>query len=218
MNIGIIDYDAGNLKSVETALDFLGENYFVSSDPDKLIKSDKIIFPGVGEASSSMKILKSRSLDLFLKEYFKKGNPILGICLGCQIVLNFSEERNTDCLGLVSGSSKEFSHNMGLKIPHMGWNQVQSTQDHYIFKDIPNNSSFYFVHSYYPEPENQDTIIALTDYGISFSSAFSVDNLVAVQFHPEKSGPYGLKMLDNFIKADRQQVGCSPMRPQLGFN
>jgi glutamine amidotransferase len=200
LNIGIIDYDAGNLKSVEIALNFLGGDYFVSSDPEKLIKSDKLIFPGVGEAYSSMEILRSRSLDNLLKEYFKKGNPILGICLGCQIILESSEERNTKCLGLVPGVSKVFSHDMGLKIPHMGWNQVQSTKEHYIFKDIPNNSSFYFVHSYYPEPDNSDSTIALTDYGISFSSAFSVANLVAVQFHPEKSGPHGLKMLDNFIK------------------
>ena len=199
MKIGIIDYDAGNLKSVETALNFLGGDYFVSSDPEELLKSDKLIFPGVGEASASMRILKSRSLDSFIQDFFKKGNPLLGICLGCQIVLNSSEERDTKCLGLVPGTSKEFSHNMGLKIPHMGWNQVKSTGTHYIFKGIPYNSSFYFVHSFYPEPENNGVSIASTDYGISFSSAFSVDNLVAVQFHPEKSGPYGLQMLRNFI-------------------
>lgn len=200
MKVGIIDYDAGNLKSVETALNFLGAEYIVSSDPHKLLKSDKLIFPGVGEAYSSMETLKSRSLDSLLKEFYKKGNPILGICLGCQIVLDSSEERNTNCLGLVPGVSKEFSHKMGLKIPHMGWNQVRQSANHYIFDGIPDNKSFYFVHSYYPEPLNSDATIAHTDYGISFSSAFSVENLVAVQFHPEKSGPYGLKMLDNFIK------------------
>lgn len=200
MKIGIIDYDAGNLKSVETALNFLGAEYFVSSDPDKLIKSDKLIFPGVGEAYSSMGILQSRSLDVLIKEYFKKGNPILGICLGCQIVLDSSEERSTKCLGLVPGISREFSHDMGLKVPHMGWNHVRSLGNHYLFNNIPDNSSFYFVHSYYPDPENKDAVISTTDYGLSFSSAFFVDNLVAVQFHPEKSGPCGLKMLDNFIK------------------
>ncbi|MCK5672450.1 MAG: imidazole glycerol phosphate synthase subunit HisH [Spirochaetales bacterium] len=200
MKVGIIDYDAGNLKSVETALNFLGVEYYVSSDPHKLLKSDKLIFPGVGEAYSSMEILKEKSLDILLKDFFKKGNPILGICLGCQIVLDSSEERDTNCLGLIPGSSKEFSHDMGLKIPHMGWNQIKQTGKHYIFNDIPDNSSFYFVHSFFPEPLNSDATIAHTDYGISFSSAFSVDNLVAVQFHPEKSGPFGLKMLDNFIK------------------
>jgi len=200
LKVGIIDYDAGNLKSVETALKYLGAEYFVSSDPDRLLKSDKLIFPGVGEAYSSMEILKTRSLDIMLRDYFIKGNPILGICLGCQIVLDSSEERDTSCLGLVPGNSKEFSHNMGLKIPHMGWNQVKQSGQHYLFTDIPDNSSFYFVHSYYPEPSSPGTTIAKTDYGISFSSAFSMENLVAVQFHPEKSGPHGLKMLDNFIK------------------
>ena len=214
MKVGIIDYDAGNLKSVETALKFLGAEYFVSNDPDKLLKSDKLIFPGVGEAYSSMGTLKSKNLDILLREFFKKGNPILGICLGCQIVLDSSEENNTTCLGIVPGTSKEFSHNMGLKIPHMGWNQVNQARNHYLFNDIPDNSSFYFVHSYYPEPSNPMTTIAKTDYGISFSSAFSVENLVAVQFHPEKSGPHGLKMLDNFIKPGRKQASCSAMLPK----
>jgi imidazole glycerol-phosphate synthase subunit HisH len=200
LKIGIVDYDAGNLKSVETALDFLGGSYFVSSDPDKLINSDKLIFPGVGEAKASMTILRSKGLDSLLADFYKKGNPLFGICLGCQIILDRSEESRTKCLGLIPGISKEFSHNMNLKIPHMGWNQVNPVKNHYIFNEIPDNSSFYFVHSYYPEPLSKDSTIAETEYGISFTSAFSVDNLVAVQFHPEKSGPFGLKMLSNFIK------------------
>ena len=151
MKIGIVDYDAGNLKSVETALNFLRADYFVSSDPDLLLKSDKLIFPGVGEASSSMKVLKSRGLDSFLRDYFKSGKHLFGICLGCQIVLDSSEENNTECLGLVPGTSREFSHETGLKIPHMGWNQVKYSDNHYIFKDVPDSTSFYFVHSYYPE-------------------------------------------------------------------
>ena len=200
MKIGIVDYDAGNLKSVETALNYLGADYFVSSNPDKLIKSDKLIFPGVGEASSSMKVLKKRGLDSLLKDYFKSGNPLFGICLGCQIVLDSSEESNTTCLGLASGISREFSHDMGLKIPHMGWNQVKQQGKHYIFKDVPDSTSFYFVHSYYPELKYPEYGIASTEYGIIFTSGFSVENLVSVQFHPEKSGPYGLKVLDNFVK------------------
>lgn len=200
MRIGIVDYDAGNLKSVETALDSLEADYFVSSKPDNLMNSDKLIFPGVGEASSSMKVLKKSGLDIFLKEYFKSGKSIFGICLGCQIVLDSSEESDTDCLGLVKGTSREFSHDMGLKIPHMGWNQVEQQGKHYIFKDIPDYTSFYFVHSYYPDLKYPNYEIASTEYGIPFTSGFSVDNLVSVQFHPEKSGPYGLKVLDNFIK------------------
>lgn len=200
MKIGIVDYDAGNLKSVETALRFLKADYFISSDPDTLKTSDKLIFPGVGEAGSSMGVLKERGLDTFLKEFYKSGNPLFGICIGCQIVLDFSEENNTECLGLLPGIAREFSHEMGLKIPHMGWNQVEFSNTHYIFKDVPDNSSFYFVHSYYPEVEHYGTSIAKTNYGITFSSAFSVDNLIAVQFHPEKSGPHGLKVLDNFVR------------------
>jgi len=216
LKIGIIDYNAGNLKSVETALTYLGGDFFVSSDPSELSKCDKLIFPGVGEARSSMKVLQSCGLDVFLQEYFKKGNPILGICLGCQIILDSSEERDTDCLGLIKGRSRAFSTEMGLKIPHMGWNQVKQSEKHYIFKDIPDNSSFYFVHSYYPEPEDQNICIGKTDYGITFSSAFCLENLIAVQFHPEKSGPHGLQMLDNFIGPGRKQVSCSAMHPK-GF-
>jgi len=197
-----VNYDAGNLRSVETALGYLGSKYFVSNKPEELIKCDKIIFPGVGEARSSIENLKKYGLDSLLLDFHKKGNPILGICLGCQIVLDSSEERNTKCIGLVPGISREFSHNMGLKIPHMGWNQVEITNKHYIFNDIPDKSSFYFVHSYYPDLYNSGIEIGSTEYGITFSSAFSIDNLVAVQFHPEKSGPFGLKLLDNFIKGD----------------
>ncbi len=200
MKIGIVDYDAGNLRSVETALNYLGADYFISSNQDDLIKSDKLIFPGVGEAGYSMRVLKERGLDNLLKDYFKSGKPIFGICLGCQIVLDSSEESNTPCLGLAPGISREFSHSMGLKIPHMGWNQVKQQGKHYIFKDVPDSASFYFVHSYYPELRLPEYGISSTEYGITFTSGFSVENLVAVQFHPEKSGPHGLKILDNFIK------------------
>ena len=135
MKIGIVDYDAGNLKSVETALSFLGADYFVSKDPDILKRCDKLIFPGVGEAGSAMKVLKNRGLDSLLRDYFKSGKPLFGICLGCQIVLDSSEENDTECLGLVSGISREFSPDMRLKVPHMGWNQVEQRGSHYIFKD-----------------------------------------------------------------------------------
>ena len=200
MKIGIVDYDAGNLKSVETALAYLNADYFVSSDSSLLMESDKIIFPGVGEAKTAMGILKERGLDQFLKEFFKSGKPILGICLGCQIILDYSHENSTECLGIVPGTTMEFSRTMGLKIPHMGWNQVSFRDVHYIFEGIPDNRSFYFVHSFYPDLNNEKLVIGTTDYGIDFSSAFSFDNLVALQFHPEKSGPFGLKILDNFIR------------------
>ncbi len=200
MKIGVVDYEAGNLKSVETALNFLGAEFIISKYPEDLAGCGKIIFPGVGEASSAMNVLEDTGFGSFLKKSFKADIPILGICLGCQVVLDSSDENLTPCLGLVPGKAARFPEKPGYKIPHMGWNQVKIKKDHYLFNDVPDYSSFYFVHSYYPVPGNQEDEIALTEYSITFSSVFSRRNLVAVQFHPEKSGEAGLKMLQNFIK------------------
>ena len=200
MKIGVVDYKAGNLKSVETALKYLKADFVISGDSRELAECGKIIFPGVGEALSAMKVLKDSGLAVFMKESFVSDIPILGICLGSQIVLDSSEENNAVCLGLVPGKAVRFKKNSGLKIPLMGWNQVSVMSDHYIFNNISDGSSFYFVHSYYPSPENKDDVVAVTEYGIRFSSVFARRNLVAVQFHPEKSGETGLQMLLNFIK------------------
>lgn len=200
MKIGVVDYEAGNLKSVETALRYLKTDFIISDNPDLLGECGKIIFPGVGEASSAMKILRNKSLDVFLKDSFDREVPILGICLGCQIVLESSEENETICLGMVQGRSVKFPEGRGMKVPHMGWNQVRIQKDHYLFEGIKDNSSFYFVHSYYPELVNMENTIGITEYGLSFSSAFSFKNLTAVQFHPEKSGESGLRLLKNFIE------------------
>lgn len=199
MKIGVIDYEAGNLTSVETALRYLQADYIISGKPEDLEPCSKIIFPGVGEASSAMNTLKTRKLDSFLDERFKANIPILGICLGCQIVLEESEENNTTCLGIVPGKAVCFPAGLNLKVPHMGWNQVEIERDHYLFEGIKNNSSFYFVHSYYPLLADSTTAVGSTDYGIRFSSVFSYKSLSAVQFHPEKSGDAGLKLLENFI-------------------
>ncbi len=200
MKIGVVDYEAGNLKSVETALRFLGADFIVSDDPEVLSGCGKLIFPGVGEASSAMGVLKKKKLDTFLREQHSEGLPILGICLGCQIVLDSSDENSTECLGLVPGKSVRFVRREGLKVPHMGWNQVKVVKSHYLFEDIPDNSSFYFVHSYYPFVRDKENIVGLTGYGIEFTSVFSNGSLSAVQFHPEKSGEAGLKLLKNFIE------------------
>lgn len=200
MKIGVVDYEAGNLTSVETALRFLKADFVISGNPDSLEGCDKVIFPGVGEASSAMRTLKSRGLDVFLKETFEKGIPMLGICLGCQIVLESSEENDTQCLGLVPGRAVRFPVDTDLKVPHMGWNQVESVKEHYLFEGIKDKSSFYFVHSYYPQLGDTENAVGMTNYGISFSSVFSYKSLSAVQFHPEKSGEAGLKLLDNFIR------------------
>jgi glutamine amidotransferase len=134
-----------------------------------------------------------------LKSFYRTGKPMLGICLGSQIVLEHSEESDTTCLGLVPGTTRRFPDQEGFKVPHMGWNQAPPLKPHQLFAGIPENASFYFVHSYYPEPENADCRLAETEYVIPFTSAIVKDNLCAVQFHPEKSGKYGLLMLSNFL-------------------
>ena len=147
MKIGVVDYESGNLRSIETVLKLLSADYIVSNNPDILFKTDKVIFPGVGEASSAMSVLKRDRLDDFLKIYGETGKLILGICLGAQIILDSSEERSTECLGLIPGKSISFKKEYKLKIPQIGWNNVESEKDHFLFKGIPQNSSFYFVHS-----------------------------------------------------------------------
>ncbi len=201
MKIGVVDYEAGNLRSVETVLKFLGSDFVVSNDPDVLFKSDKVIFPGVGEASSAMSVLRKYSLDDFLKQYAKTGKLVLGICLGCQIILDSSEEGETGCLGLIPGRVVSFSRDFKLKIPQIGWNNVRSENNHFLFRGIPEDSNFYFVHSFYPDVEETYSI-GKTEYGPLFTSALSMDNVSAVQFHPEKSGSHGIKLIDNFLRED----------------
>lgn len=196
--IGIVDYEAGNLRSVETAMKHLGVDFFISRDPSELLKAERMIFPGVGEAKSSMEVLKRTGLDAAVKEFAASGKAMLGICLGCQIFFEHSEERDTDCLGIIPGRVKEFESDTGLKVPHMGWNQVRHDNRHPVFEGIKENSSFYFVHSFYPSAESGYEI-GNTEYGITFTSAASKDNVVATQFHPEKSGEIGLRLIKNFI-------------------
>jgi len=199
LTIGVVDYQAGNLKSVETALRFLGADFFISQNPLKLLSAQKLIFPGVGEAHTAMQVLKKTGIDKALISFFKSGKPVLGICLGSQVILESSEERNTECLGIVKGRVHCFNRKKGFKVPHMGWNQVFHYMRHALFRGIADGASFYFVHSFYPDPRPRAVVIAETDYIKTFTSGLALDNLVAVQFHPEKSGKQGLKFLDNFI-------------------
>lgn len=198
MKIGIVDYNAGNLTSVVSAFSHLGADYIVSYDREELLACDKLVFPGVGEAYSAMEHISERNLKETLKLFVATGKPFLGICLGCQIILDFSEERDVDCLGLVSGRCVRFPGDMGLKIPHIGWNTLRHS-DEGVFKGIPQDSSFYFVHSYYIKPADEKNIAGTTEYGIKFCSAVNYENITAVQFHPEKSGEVGLQLLQNFI-------------------
>lgn len=200
MKIGIVDYNAGNLTSVVSALNFIGAEYIVSSEYSVLMACDKLLFPGVGEAAWAMDQLSERELEVTLYEFKKSGKPILGICLGSQIIMDYSEESDTKCLGLVPGSTKLFPNNMGLKIPHIGWNTVEHSGEG-IFKGIPIDASFYFVHSYYVEPRDKKHVIGVTNYGMDFCSSVQFENITAFQFHPEKSGEVGLQLLRNFVNA-----------------
>jgi glutamine amidotransferase len=206
--IAIIDYEAGNLTSVARAVRHLGFSAEVTGDPGRVLEAERIIFPGVGAAGSAMASLKSRKLDTVLIQAARRGIPILGICLGTQIILKHSQENDTTCLGIIDGSVLSFPPDMQdesgrkLKIPHMGWNRIHPITDHPILVGIRNTDEFYFVHGYYPEPADRAHILCTTDYGISFASVIGNRNIVATQFHLEKSGRPGLQMLQNFCLWD----------------
>lgn len=202
--IAIVDYEAGNLTSVERALKKLQLSCRVTPDPEVIIKAERVIFPGVGAAGKAMEVLKARGLDQALKVFFASGRPLLGICLGTQIILDYSRENDTPCLGLLAGEVRGFPRphqdeaGRALKIPHMGWNRVRWLRDHPVVRSLPPESDYYFVHAYYPVPKDEQMVLGLTEYGFAFPSALAFRNLVALQFHPEKSGPPGLALLQAF--------------------
>ena len=199
--IAIIDYDAGNLTSVARALTHLGYENRITAAPETILAADRVIFPGVGAAKATMQTLQKRGLNQTLSDFHRTGKPMLGICIGIQILFDHSEEENAECLGILSGRVKKYPETSTevLKVPQIGWNEVYQTQPHAIFEGVPNPAHFYFVNSYYPVPENTDVVIGKTNYGLEFCSAIAHDNLVATQFHLEKSGRVGLKMLHNFL-------------------
>lgn len=202
MKFAVIDYEAGNLRSVETALKRCGIDYFVTDKKSELNQADRIIFPGVGEARAAMEVLKEKELDEAIPEQINRGKLFLGICIGYQILFEKSEERDTECLGIIPGAVKLFPGRKGFKVPHMGWNEVKAEdrEESGLFENIPPQSSFYFVHSYYPEPEDKTSVAGTTEYSVSFAAAYRKENVVAVQFHPEKSGEAGLRFLRNFAE------------------
>ena len=201
--IAIINYNAGNITSVARALQNIGQDFVITDDTKKLDDASHVIFPGVGAAGEAMAYLREKKLDTWLKKWLSTGKPLMGICLGTQIVLDYSEENDTNCIGLVTGSTKRFpdkltSDGQALKIPHMGWNSVTFSRSHPVFQDISPDAEFYIVHSYYPAPSDERVALGTTDYGMTFCSVLAVKNLVAMQFHPEKSGRPGLQILRNF--------------------
>ena len=198
MKTGVVDYKAGNLRSIQNLLQFLNADFIISDRAEELLKCDKLLFPGVGEAAYAMGQLEKTGLGAMMKDFYKTGKQILGICLGCQIILDHTEEGDVDCLGLIPGIAKRFPSG-GLKVPEIGWNSFDKVQEHYLLKGIPASPDVYFVHSYYPYVEPQYGI-AQTEYMVPFYSIISRDNVAAAQFHPEKSGPVGIQIMRNFIE------------------
>lgn len=221
--IVIVDYGAGNLTSVARAVSYLGYDSVITDDPKAIAAAQRVIFPGVGAAGAAMEVMHKKGIDNALKQTFESRIPMLGICVGCQIIMDKSAENDALCLGLISGDAKAFPENMAveqscsslsgepaatghnipsdkllLKVPHMGWNGLHVVQEHPLLKGIDPDDEFYFVHSYFPVPVDQCNVYGKTEYGISFASAIGKDNLFATQFHLEKSGEPGLMILKNF--------------------
>lgn len=208
-SVAVIDYGMGNLRSVQKGLEKVGCSAIVSSDPSVIASSDGIVLPGVGAYRDCMSNLTQAKLVDTVQDAVREGKPFLGICLGMQILMSISEEFGLhQGLDLVPGRVVKFPPNRDLKVPHMGWNRVYSTGPNPFLKGIPDGSFFYFVHSYYAEPESEDMVATWTDYGLRFCSSISTGNLFACQFHPEKSQRWGLKLLENFgeIVAEYQEM------------
>jgi glutamine amidotransferase len=201
--ITIIDYEAGNLRSVQRACSRVGAESLITADPELVKSAERIIFPGVGSATSAVDTLRERKLDEALKSAFSKGIPIFGICLGTQIILEYTQEDDRQCLGIVEGACKRFEPpDNSLKVPHMGWNGVKVVQPHPLLESVKDGDEFYFVHSYYPCPRDTSNIYGVTDYGVEFCSVVGKRNLFATQFHIEKSGQFGLSILERFCHWD----------------
>lgn len=201
--IAIVDYEAGNLRSVEKALSYLDVKTIITDDEKKIKTADAVILPGVGAFSDCIFKLKEKGMDQTIKEVIKEGKPFLGICLGFQMLFETSEEGKSDRelvkgLGILKGSVKKFPDSNELKVPQMGWNCLDIKIEEPFFKKTKNNPYVYFVHSYYVDSADKSIVAATCDYGINFDAAVKKDNIFAVQFHPEKSGAVGLSILKQF--------------------
>jgi len=194
-----VDYGAGNLRSVINAITRLGYQPEITSHPKKLLNARAVILPGVGAAADTMASLTKLGLASPIRQLIAEGCPFFGVCMGLQVLFTGTEEGGWhECLGVIPGRVRKLP--AGLKIPHMGWNQVKQRFSHPIFEGIPDEANFYFVHSYYGEPEDKSLVAGETEYGTKIGSVIARENLIATQFHPEKSGEFGLKMYDNFLK------------------
>lgn len=198
--IAIIDYGVGNLASVNKAFSFIGYESKITSDHSEILAADRVVLPGVGAFADAMENLQKMDMVSVIKQVAAKGTPLLGICLGMQLLFDYSTEGGDRVTGLelLKGSITQFPMDMGLKVPHMGWNSLNIKQDNGLFKEVAENSYVYFVHSYYLTAENKSDVASVCKYGIEFDAAACSGNIMGTQFHPEKSGDVGLQILKNF--------------------
>lgn len=198
--IAIIDYDAGNIRSVEKAVQRLGEETSVTRDRDEILKADKVILPGVGAFGDAMEKLRGYGLEKVIREVVDKGIPLLGICLGLQLLFETSEESaGVNGLGILPGRIVKIPERQGLKVPHIGWNSLRFPSQGTLFRGINEEAYVYFVHSYYLQAQEEEIVKATTEYGVKIHASIEKGNVFACQFHPEKSSEVGLKILENFI-------------------
>jgi glutamine amidotransferase len=203
--IAIIDYGAGNLRSVTNSLVKLGYQPNITSDPRDVLNADAVIFPGVGAAAGVMNRLIESGMDDAIRQVISADKSFFAVCIGMQVLLSFTEEDGGhNCLDIIPGSVRRLPQ--GQKVPHMGWNQVTQKVSHPIFDGIQDEANFYFVHSYYPDPDDAEVVAGTSEYGINWCSMLIKGNLVATQFHPEKSGDDGLRMYDNFLNIALRSV------------
>lgn len=200
--IAIIDYGVGNLGSVAKAFGFIGCDAVITSDRQTIIQADAVVLPGVGAFADAMESLNKAGMADMVKEVVKNNIPFLGICLGMQLLFEYSEEggEKVKGLGIFKGAIKQLPSDMGLKVPHIGWNLLKLKKNCVLFESLPENPFVYFVHSYYLDSGERDIVVATASYGIEFDVAIGKDKIFAVQFHPEKSGEVGIAMLKNFVK------------------
>ena len=201
--IAIIDYDAGNIRSVEKALKFLGQDVKITRDPEEILSAEKVILPGVGAFGDAMRKLKEYGLDQVIRKTAGKGTPFLGICLGLQLLFERSDEApGVEGLGILKGEILRLPEKEGYKIPHMGWNSLELVHNGRLFRDLPEDPYVYFVHSYYLKAADEAIVKARTEYTTAIDASVEQGNVFACQFHPEKSSETGLKILKNFVELE----------------